>query len=131
MTACLATTRLHCPDYKSTGLRPEISAAAARWNPDNKATGLRPDNSAAALPYCSGRIANFMHECPLLPCYPATLLQWQDTKLHARMRTAALMQWQDTKLHARVVALLQWQFHKLHNCNNNNNSNSNIYIYYT
>jgi hypothetical protein len=36
----------------------------------------------------------------------------QDTKLHARMRTAALMQWQDTKLHARVPALLQWQFHK-------------------
>jgi hypothetical protein len=29
MTACLsAITRLHCPDYKTTGLRPEISTAA-------------------------------------------------------------------------------------------------------
>jgi hypothetical protein len=37
----------------------------------------------------------------------ATLLQWQDTKLHAQMRTAALLQWQDTKLHACVAALLQ------------------------
>jgi hypothetical protein len=42
-------------------------------------------------------------------------MQWQDTKLHARMRTAALLQWQDTKLHALVAALLQWQFHKLLN----------------
>jgi hypothetical protein len=25
-------------------------------------------------------------------------MQWQDTKLHARMRTATLLQWQDTML---------------------------------
>jgi hypothetical protein len=25
-------------------------------------------------------------------------MQWQETKLHARMRTATLLQWQDTKL---------------------------------
>jgi hypothetical protein len=30
-----------------------------------------------------------------------TVMQWQNTKLHAQMRTATLLQWQDTKLHAR------------------------------
>jgi hypothetical protein len=50
----LCITRLHCPDYKSTGLRPE----------DNKATGLRPDNLLHAyspatwdLPGCSGKLS--------------------------------------------------------------------------
>jgi hypothetical protein len=40
-----------------------------------------------------------------------TVLQWQDTKLHSRMRTATLLQWHDTKLHARMLtsALMQWQ----------------------
>jgi hypothetical protein len=38
-----------------------------------------------------------------------TVMQWQDTKLHARMGTATLLQWQDTKLHAqmRTAALMQ------------------------
>jgi transposase len=51
------------------------------------------------------------------------------------MHTAgvALLQWQDTKLHARVAALLQWQVLKLlhlvkdeqtFNSNNSNNSNN-------
>jgi hypothetical protein len=45
----------------------------------------------------------------------AALLQWQNIKLHARMRPAALLQWQKIKLHARVAALLQWQVLKLLN----------------
>jgi hypothetical protein len=40
-----------------------------------------------------------MHECGMRT---AALIQWQDTKLHARMRTVSLLQWQDTKLHARM-----------------------------
>jgi hypothetical protein len=36
-----------------------------------------------------------------------TVMQWQHTKLHARMRAAALLQLQNIKLHARVAALLQ------------------------
>jgi hypothetical protein len=61
-----------------------------------------------------------------------TVMQWQDTKLHAWMRTAALLQWQNIKLNARVAALLQWQVLKLLNwvkdkqtCPNNNNNNNN------
>jgi hypothetical protein len=42
-----------------------------------------------------------------------TVMQWQDTKLNARMRAAALLQWQNNKLHARVAALLQWQVLKI------------------
>jgi hypothetical protein len=41
-------------------------------------------------------------------------LQWHDTKLNALHKVAvALLQWQDTKLHARLASLLQWQVLKL------------------
>jgi hypothetical protein len=40
---------------------------------------------------------------------PAALLHQQFLKLQS------LMQWQNTKQHARVAALLQWQFHILLN----------------
>jgi hypothetical protein len=42
-------------------------------------------------------LAGYQTACTNAHCY-ATLLQWQDTKLHARMRTAALLQWQFHKL---------------------------------
>jgi hypothetical protein len=95
---------------------------------------LRLDNSAVVLHAYSRRYIGAarlqwqvlkLHVCAL--CCPAaaagsqtaskrsavTVMQWQDTKLHARMRAAALLQWQHNKLHARVVALLQWQVLKL------------------
>jgi hypothetical protein len=63
------------------------------------------------LPCCSGKIPNCMH---------------------AAAAAVALLQWQDTKLHARLAALLQWQvlnlLHRVKDeqtCNNNNNNNNN------
>jgi hypothetical protein len=94
MTACLPlqdcivqTTRL--PAYGRKFLPP-------RCSPANKVTGLRPDNFAPlhgsslvavavsqtaykrSVVTCSGRIPNCMHAAAV------ALLQWQDTKLHAR-----------------------------------------------
>jgi hypothetical protein len=81
------------------------------------------------LPGCSGRFSNCMYAHPAALHCPAaaagfqtaskrsavTVMQWQDTKLNARMRAAAMLQWQNIKLHARVAALLQWQVLKLFN----------------
>jgi hypothetical protein len=38
-------------------------------------------------------------------------MQWQDIKLHARMRAAVLLQGQNIKQHARVAALLKPRGH--------------------
>jgi hypothetical protein len=97
------------------------------------ATGLQPDNSVAALhAYTSRYMDNARLQWQVLKPHTSSLqslavagiqtacsharavalLQWQDSKLHARppARAVALLQWQDTKLHARMraaAALLQ------------------------
>jgi hypothetical protein len=126
----LLITRMHCPDYKSTGRYFCRSARVQKTRLPAYCWIILPPccmHTRAAsweLPCCSGRIPNCMHECALLA---AALLQWQKTKLHvcacrcpavaAGSQTAVtVMQWQDTKLHARMrtATLLQWQDTKLH-----------------
>jgi hypothetical protein len=71
--------------------------------PDNKATDLRPDNYAVALhaywhALCRPRSATLASFQTAYKRSAVTVMQWQDTKLHARMRAAALLQWQNIKL---------------------------------
>jgi hypothetical protein len=58
------------------------------------------------IPNCSGRITNCMHAAAAV-----ALLQWQDTKLHARM--AALLQWQVLNLLHRANLQQQKQQSKM------------------
>jgi hypothetical protein len=82
-----AIIRLHCPDYKSTGLSYGWKFLPPGLGPYNKATGriILPSRCmhtrAAALhgschAACSGRFSNS------LGAHVAALLQWQFLKLH-------------------------------------------------
>jgi hypothetical protein len=55
-------------------------------------------------------------------------MQWQDTKLHARMRTATLLQWQDTMLtnaHCCPAAVATATATAMQQCSNSNSNNNN------
>jgi hypothetical protein len=92
----MVTARLHCPNNKTTGL----------W-PDNSAATLHSYSSCymgAAGRGCSDKLTvwhtNCMYVCTVTGSQTAykrsvvTVMQWEDTKLHACMRIA-LLQWKD------------------------------------
>jgi hypothetical protein len=129
MTACRPLyTRLHCLDYKSTGLRPKILPPQSR---DNKATGIWPDNSDVTLHsyrlQCTWQFLK-LHGCASR-CTAAAAASQTEYKCYAVTSSGRI----PNCMHAAAVALLQWQVIKLlhwvkdeQTCNNNsNNSNSN------
>jgi hypothetical protein len=125
---------MHCPDYKTTGLRDGRKFLPPRCSPANKATGgriiscrymgatwlhwqvLKLHVCARCCPAavtCSGRIPNCMRTRRLLTCCSGRI----SNCTHAA--AVDLLQWQDTKLQWQDTKLqwqdtiLQWQDTKL------------------
>jgi hypothetical protein len=109
MTACRPLyTRLHCLDYKSTGLRPKILPPQSR---DNKATGIWPDNSDVTLHsyrlQCTWQFLK-LHGCASR-CTAAAAASQTEYKCYAVTSSGRI----PNCMHAAAVALLQWQVIKL------------------
>jgi hypothetical protein len=82
LQACMSRLQVYRPEISAAALHACIlGAARLQWQV------LKLHVCACRCPDCCSQTA-------------VTVMQWQDTKLHARMRTATLLQWQDNKLHA-------------------------------